>query len=212
MIVFFDLDDTLYPEMEFVRSAYRQLSARFGTSLLPMMESADSPAQAFDLIGEDINEILAIYREHKPTLTLPMASLFLLNHLKYRGLEMGLITDGRTLTQRNKIEALGLKNFLSEDLIFISEEFGAEKLTGKAIEEIIRRRPGEKNFIYIGDNPAKDFLQPNIFGWYTIQVTCGGNGMNIFSNDCTDFPVEYWPKSTIVNLWEGIKLTNQLDT
>ena len=49
----------------------------------------------------------------------------LLDVLKEKNIPAGLITDGRSVTQRNKLKSLGLLNYFKE--VIISEEFGSEK-------------------------------------------------------------------------------------
>ncbi len=49
--------------------------------------------------------------------------------------KLGMITDGRSITQRNKYRALELDRFIDDNDLVISEEFGSEK-------------PSEKNFLF----------------------------------------------------------------
>ena len=53
-------------------------------------------------------------------------------HLRRKNIRLGIISDGRSRTQRNKLRALGLDWI--EDVV-ISEEFGSEK-------------PCEANYLY----------------------------------------------------------------
>ena len=202
MVVVFDLDDTLYPEMDYVRSAYRAIARRYGADLLPRMLAAPNAREAFDSTGIDINEILDIYRTHKPDIKLPWQSLYVLESLRLAGNIIGLATDGRSVTQRNKIEALGLEHFLRPDLIMISEEVGSGKISGEAFNRIATETKGESRYIYIGDNPEKDFIAPNGLGWLTIEVKRGGNGENIFSQKNEELSMPYRPKIIIEQLTE----------
>lgn len=85
MTVVFDLDDTLYAEMEFVRSAYRAIARRYGLHLLDTMMRAPSPREAFDSTGLPIADQLRVYREHFPDIRLPWLSLYTLSMLRNRG-------------------------------------------------------------------------------------------------------------------------------
>jgi putative hydrolase of the HAD superfamily len=58
-------------------------------------------------------------------LTLTAGVRALLTELKSSGHVLGLLTDGRSRTQRNKIRALGVEKWIDE--IVISEEFGSAK-------------------------------------------------------------------------------------
>jgi putative hydrolase of the HAD superfamily len=65
-----------------------------------------------------------LYRNHYPSINLTSENENLLKQLKANGYKLGLITDGGSIQQRNKIKALILRNF---EYILISEEFGTEK-------------------------------------------------------------------------------------
>ncbi|MDE6496611.1 MAG: HAD family hydrolase, partial [Duncaniella sp.] len=121
-MILFDLDDTLYPEIDYVQSAYRAIAARWGVELLPMMLAAPTTAEAFDLVTAtrpevSIADVITLYRNHRPSIRLPWQSLYTLALLRNTGERIGIITDGRSLTQRNKIEALGLDRFVSPEHI-----------------------------------------------------------------------------------------------
>lgn len=199
MVVAFDLDDTLYHEMDYVRSAYRAIARIYGAHLLPLMMSASSPSEAFDATGVDIKELLHIYRTHEPDISLPMSALYTLVSILKGGHILALITDGRTVTQENKIKALGLDRFISPDMIYISEKFGEEKLSGGAMRHIMKKYPGEK-YIYVGDNPAKDFVRGNELGWETICLKASRE--NIFPQNFSNIENKFLPKRIIHNLYE----------
>lgn len=208
MVIVFDLDDTLYPEMEFVRSAYRAIARRYGRGLLPAMLSAANPREAFDSTGLPAAEVIGLYRNHVPDIRLPWMSLYVLSRLARAGHTLGLVTDGRSITQRHKIEALELARFISPDLIMISEEVGEEKTSGRAFRSIMNRTEDGGPYVYVGDNPAKDFIAPNRLGWTTIGFRRGGNGENITQADPADFPEENRPSIEIENLGELLGLVD----
>lgn len=212
MVIVFDLDDTLFPEVEFVRSAYRAIAKRYGLNLLPAMMSAATPAAAFDSTGLPIADLLGIYRTHKPDIRLPWQSLYVLDSLVRSGHHtIGLVTDGRSVTQRNKIEALGLKRFMREDLILISEEVGSDKIAGESFKLIMDRTGGLGPYIYIGDNPVKDFVASNRLGWTTVGFSRGGCGENIFKSDFKNVDFHYRPKIELDNLPELLKIVDDIN-
>lgn len=208
MVIVFDLDDTLFAEMEFVRSAYRKIARIYGRELLGPMMTATTPREAFDSTGLPIEVLLPIYRNHEPDVRLPWQSLYTLATLKNRGHALGLITDGRSLTQRNKIRALGLERFISAELTFISEELGCDKLSGVAFQRIMDICDGEDSYLYVGDNPQKDFVSPNRLGWQTVCLINGSIGENIFSQDFHLYPQDHWPHNTIRSLVELVDFDN----
>lgn len=83
---------------------------------------------------------------------------------------MAIITDGRSNTQRRKIEALGLRRYVAPDLILISEETGHDKHSKEMFAEVVRHFPEAATFWYVADNPRKDFYHPNLMGWNTAKV------------------------------------------
>lgn len=206
MVVVFDLDDTLFPEMDYVRSAYREIARRYGWKYLDMMLSAANPREAFDVTGLPVDEELRIYRTHRPDIALPWQSLYTLAALRNKGHKLGVVTDGRSLTQRHKIEALRLDRFVRPDMIFISEEVGSGKTSGESFRRIMTEYGDSEQYIYVGDNPEKDFVAANGLGWLTICLLGGADGNNLFSQDFTLFPEEKLPKLTIRCLTELLQI------
>ena len=193
-VVCFDLDDTLYKEVDFLRSAFREI-AEYALSISAnlnmsaddlyegMLDAYFSKKDAFDylvaLIGTDLDKptLLNLYRNHVPQIALSEGAFELLTELKNRGYEVGIITDGRSVQQRNKIKALGLDMIFSEGNIIISEEFGTEKPNIDNYRYFMKQFPTVTDFIYVGDNVNKDFVAANLLGWTTICLR--DNGMNI---------------------------------
>lgn len=185
-MIVFDLDDTLYKEVEYVDSGIRAVAADAEEAgIMPasqayrLVKSTRDVAPGFDRLAAyalhsgstevfDIQRILSVYRNHVPQISLPSESRQLLEQLKSANETMGLITDGRSFAQRAKIKALGLDRYIPPDNILISQEIGADKHWPTAFEEIMKRNPGESACTYVGDNPDKDFLWPNRLGWMTV--------------------------------------------
>ena len=122
-----------------------------------------------------------------------------LEGLKESDAKLGVISDGRSLTQRNKIKALGLEGFF--DVEIISEELGSEKPCIKNYEVVMNKYPERKIFIYVGDNPAKDFLAPNQLGWRTVCLK--NDGRNIHRQDMS-LSRDYLPKYVVNSIREII--------
>ena len=86
-----------------------------------------------------------------------------------------MITDGRSVQQRNKIKALGLSEYFDD--VIISEEFGSEKPNINNYKYFVDKYGYSYKYVYIGDNINKDFIAPNLLGWSTICLL--DNGKNI---------------------------------
>lgn len=207
--IVFDLDDTLYKEIEFVRSAYvyinKYIKSRFNLDLTSaIQELIKTNNSFFDFIklklhhkhNFAIEKYLELYRFHFPNISLPKDTLEFLNKLSDKKIMFSIITDGRAITQKNKIKALGLNHLVQE--IIISDETGYEKPHHNNFK-IIQKKYPNKNFLYIADNPSKDFLAPNILNWNTICLL--DNGQNIHKQNF-DLEFDYLPKYKINQLKE----------
>ena len=193
MVVVFDLDDTLYKEIDYLRSAYRYIAAQlagddaereeiFGALCGAYKEGRDAFAtlmECYNNKGVTKETLLHWYRTHKPQISLTDGCEGFLSVLVAKGCRLGIITDGRSKTQRNKIKALSLDKYIAPYNIVISEEIGFEKTSFEPFRHFVNRYPNASEFIYIGDNPAKDFYNPNLMGWKTIMLI--DKGTNIHS-------------------------------
>ncbi len=122
------------------------------------------------------SELLNFYRNHAPSIILFSGVLDLFRRIRNKSGCIALLTDGRSITQRNKIKSLGIENDF--DFISISEEIGAVKPSLKGFK-LIEERLNKDNYYYIGDNLKKDFIGPNQLNWNTICLV--DNGKNIHS-------------------------------
>ena len=199
-VVAFDLDDTLFRERDFCRSGFRFLcdSALYRVSdnlvnlpeesLRHLVSQMDeelnhkrNPFVPFEEFfkplvedkGEEWNldRHIAAYRTHLPkNLKFAEGAEETLNCLARRGVRMAVITDGRSVTQRRKIEALALNRFVAPDLILISGETGHDKHEKHMFATVVREFPEANKFVYVGDNVSKDFYYPNLMGWLSVQA------------------------------------------
>ena len=185
VFVAFDLDDTLYKEIDFLRSGYRKIAEYIEekTSLTSvyekMMQDYQNGKDVFqslvDLTSEKVikEELLDIYRNHIPAISLNADAKVCLEQLHQKEIPMGIITDGRSKTQRNKILALGLEQWISESNWIISEEIEAEKPNEKGYL-MLEQKYLDYRYYYVGNNPKKDFKGANELGWTTICLLDSG--------------------------------------
>lgn len=184
----FDLDDTLYKEIDFLKSAYREIASSVGRADIAaqMVTWYDEGKNVFESLNEYLGKdtplatYLDIYRNHQPEIALSEGVEEVLNGLKNKGVILGLVTDGRSNSQRNKIKALGLERWFEERNIIISEEFGSEKTDKRNFTYFMEKYPG-RSYCYVGDNTKKDFLAPNGLGWNTVCLL--DDGRNIHKQD-----------------------------
>lgn len=204
--VVFDLDDTLYKEKSynlsglnavslFVKSTY---GVNLGNLLCEWQQSGIKDIWQnlchYLNVSQSVKEsFLWVYRLHLPDIFLAPATQETLGLIQESAAGIAILTDGRSTTQRLKITALGLEKLP----VFISEDWQSEKPDAKRFVEISRQFKAE-NYIYIGDNPKKDFKAPNELGWHTIGLL--GNEQNIHSQSIENLEDIYLPDLWIESL------------
>ena len=207
--IVFDLDDTLFKEIDFVKSAYvyinSYINSRFNIDLSKNIKKCLSgEINFFNLINSKlypdqnfpIEKYLELYRFHYPEIKLSKDTSVFFEKILSHNIEFSIITDGRSISQRNKIKALGLYDLVKN--IIISEETGFEKPHLNNFK-ILNRIYSNKKLIYIADNTSKDFLAPNSLNWNTICLI--NNGQNIHPQDF-NLSIDYLPKIKVNNLTE----------
>ncbi len=185
-VIVFDLDDTLYNELEFLKSAYRHIAKYLETeNWKPLYSTMFSLYRAdenvFTFLAEkysiEVKTLIDIYRNHIPEIKLFDGALEVMKSIKANKGNLGIITDGRVKTQSTKLKSLGITKLF--DKIIISDAIGTEK-PNKANFEAIENTLNVKEYYYIADNLKKDFVTPNALGWKTIGLI--DNGLNIHNN------------------------------
>lgn len=187
--VIFDLDDTLYSEKEYVRSGYKVVSDYLGGGFEEKLWSYfESGKPAIDELLKELgredekDEVLNIYRSHKPDIYLYPGVAEMIADLKTKDIKVGIITDGRPEGQRNKLEALGL----DVDDVIITDELGGiqfRKPCDIAFRILTTRwRLNPADVVYVGDNPTKDFQAPQQLGMRTVYFQ-NADGLYSYASD-----------------------------
>ncbi|MDE6276963.1 MAG: HAD family hydrolase [Muribaculaceae bacterium] len=221
MLIAFDMDDTLYKEREYVFSGRRAVARYFSektglpeTQLTGAMEGYGPVGpEAFDALyrvlephGILMEEIVQVYRAHRPEISLDPDAEALLQRLKDAGMHLALITDGRPAGQRMKFEALGLGRFFEPDSVFISGETGGSKNTPLPFRMGEERFPEARRRIYVGDNMAKDFRNARMRGWQTVMLA-DPEKKNIFPQMIGEAAPEYRPDMVVFRLSDAFPQT-----
>ncbi|NEZ91165.1 HAD family hydrolase [Clostridium botulinum] len=194
--IIFDLDDTLYKELDFVYGAFKEvctyLSNKYNKDekqlykdILNTLEE-HGRGKIFNIICEkynmkaDIKELVKIYREAKPKISLYEDAKYILTYLKAKN--VGIITDGKASVQWNKIKLLGLEKMV--DKIIVTDDFGLDfwKPHEFAYREMLKYfNCTSQQCIYVGDNPHKDFIGARKVGMHTVRIIREvGDHMNTF--------------------------------
>ena len=207
-IFVFDLDDTLYSERDFEKSGIEFVYENLSIKHISLETILNNRNNWIELIINGSNNqitlqmVLDIYRNHFPTIQLYKDAKVFLEKLHSQGIEMSLITDGRSITQRNKLRALGIESFFKN--IIISEEVNSEKPSQFNFNMVMNNKLAV-NYIYIADNPKKDFITPNKLGWTSICLL--DKGQNVHSQNF-DLPKVFLPQF-FINSFQEITLRNE---
>ena len=186
--VIFDLDDTLYREHDYVRSGFAAVSRRLAAepgapdaaALYAELEAewlANGRGRVFDVVAAahglhtPVAELVDTYREHEPALELYPDAERALQRLAREGAAVAVLTDGKASVQRRKLRALGLDRRIA--CIVVSDDYGPDawKPSTVPFERALERLgvpAGEA--VYVGDNPAKDFIGARALGLGTVRV------------------------------------------
>ncbi len=188
--VVFDLDDTLYDEIEYCKSGFTAVAEFFAE--LPEAPPAE---RIFDALWEQftagnqtntfnaaldelgisyddkqIKELVNVYRSHIPRIKLPEDSRDVLCELRAK-YTLALLTDGFLPAQKLKVQSLGIEKYFK--CIVYTEQLGREfwKPSPAGFEKIIQILNAKpENMVYIADNEKKDFIAPNKLGFLTVQL------------------------------------------
>ena len=202
--VIFDLDDTLYSEKDYVRSGFRAVGEFLGdkTCYGKLWQFFEDGKPAIDALLHELgreaekDQLLSVYRRHKPDISLREGAREMLQTLRSQGLKLGIVTDGRPEGQRNKLDALGL-NELVDDIIVTDELGGVQfrkpcDIAFRILQTRWRLNPSE--MVYVGDNPRKDFQAPQQLGMKSVLLT---DGDSIYYDESFD--------SSYIKVIHGIK-------
>jgi len=188
--VVFDLDDTLYDEVEYCKSGFASVAEPIANlpkapptqdifAALWKQFSASNHKKTFnsalDELGIDydddlIQELIKVYRNHIPKIALPDDSRDVLVELsdKYT---LALLTDGFLPAQQLKVQALGIEKYFK--CIIYTEQLGRNcwKPSPAGFEKLLQTlNVKAETAMYVADNAEKDFIAPNKLGMLTIQI------------------------------------------
>ena len=186
----FDLDNTLYPETDFVRSGFSAvaewLATRFAAdsarSLGLMLDAMqrDGRGRVFDTtltqlgLGArvPVELLLHVYRTHEPMISLAPEVRSMLERLRSEGVALGLVTDGASCVQHAKVAALGLGDLF--EAIVCTDDLGPGHGKPSLVPfqialGLLGCEPGES--AYVADDARKDFIAPNALGMCSVRVS-----------------------------------------
>ena len=191
MVVIFDLDDTLYDEITFVKSGFNavasfinKLTGTFQSAIFSrMMEilAEQGRGKVFNVILKENNifskknviKCVSLYRLHYPQIKITTETELLLNRFS-NNYPLYVVTDGNKIVQGHKVEALGISKYFRK--VYVTHRYGlkASKPSLICFEKIkTQEKVNWNQMLYIGDNPKKDFVSLNKAGAHTIRIVQG---------------------------------------
>jgi putative hydrolase of the HAD superfamily len=207
MLIVFDLDDTLYDEIDFVKSGFREIAHYLGNKkyydfMWNEFLKKGSGTILNSLIDEfnleiSLDKLIEIYRFHFPAIKLDKITTDILSKIKKK-YKTALITDGHYIMQKNKFRALGLEKFI--DYPMFTDFYHTKKPELKPFKMIMKKIFSNK-YVYIADNPKKDFFAPIELDWITIRFK---NPKGIYKNLENNAHYETDRKKNILEIIEVI--------
>ncbi len=183
--IVFDLDDTLYPECEYVLGGFRvvadwvsrhhALPAETGFASLRALHESGVRGDTFnrwlDAHGLPLSlvpDLVTVYRLHQPTLA-PFPGIRELISSLSEDIPLGLVSDGYLAVQHRKWNALPFET--SFRAVVFSDEWGRanwkpSSVPFEAVAQGLNMAPG--SLVYVADNPGKDFIGARRLGMATI--------------------------------------------
>ena len=190
MILVFDLDDTLYPELTYVYSGFKAVAKLLESEYnIPVADSMtimldelekNGRGNVFNRVLDQYNicskknvlKCMKAYRFHTPVIKLHEDARIVLE--QNAGKSKYLVTDGNKVVQTKKVEALQLYSVFKK--VFVTHNYGVNKAKPNPycfLKICDLERTNAENVVYIGDNPKKDFVSIKKLGFKTVRVKRG---------------------------------------
>lgn len=196
--VFFDLDDTLYDRWvpyaaafeQFFSGQYAHLAKAAFHAVLQRGYEVFTDAHTgkitmdamhiyrhqtglrdvgIDITPDEALQMQALYAAGQRRIRLSDAMRGALTHCRAHFAALGVITNGGSQTQREKLRSLGMERWLTAELVFISDECGLMK---PAPELFLRAQQaaGGGPCVFVGDSCTQDIAPAAACGWQTIWI------------------------------------------
>ena len=205
LCVVFDIDDTLYPERDYVRSGFRAVGAwaerwlgigdfseacriEFEAGRRSTIFNQVLASSGIEPTPELIAGLVELYRTHEPCIQLASDTSRMFTEISGR-YPVAVVSDGPLTSQSRKADALGLRLIASP--VLLTEIFGQEfrKPHTRAFHEVASLVPA-RHYVYAADNPAKDFIAPHDLGWTTVRIRRPG-GLHYSVETLTGAPPDF---------------------
>jgi len=191
--VLFDIDDTLFDSTKLAKMARRNAIKAMMDAGLPLKnlqtgyrllmsivkQCGPNYDHHFDRLVEAlgcernpavVDAGVVAYHNAKLTYLRPDPDVVpTLKALTGSGYKLGIVSNGRTVKQWEKINRMGLQSYFQT--VVISEDVGCEKPDPKIYKVALAKlHVSPENAIYVGDHPETDILGANRAGMISVEI------------------------------------------
>lgn len=189
MVIIFDLDDTLFPDISFVTSGFRVVAVYLNSILGMDVKEIEKKLYEELLVNRSevfnrfldthgihskkmIQKCVSLYRGHWPDIQLYPEARSCLERLKK--FPLYVLTDGNKAVQKRKFQALGLGKWIKKCVCTYAYGIKHSKPSSYCFEKICSwEKVSPSQVVYIADNPYKDFVGIKPLGFHTIRLLNG---------------------------------------
>ncbi|NOT24486.1 MAG: HAD family hydrolase [Acidobacteria bacterium] len=186
----FDLDDTLYPYRQFLSSGFRAVasaverehgvSSALALRTLWHARTGNSRGRevqhlcgVLDLPAAIAPALVALIRDHVPTLRLPDRSRRMLQALR-PGWRLGILTNGTPEVQARKVAALGIAPFVDTVVFARACGDGRGKPASDGFQRVLEHlHTPAGSSVFVGDDAVADIEGAAGVGMRTIHLVRG---------------------------------------
>lgn len=179
--IIFDLDGCIYDEFDCVSSRYKTITIQLVEKEMQLvileemlsswLEFGSSDNKLFKRMSAKYPDFTAtqfeqkavdIYRNDPLELQLSHRAFHILHKLKELNKALFLITDGNSVLQRIKFNALGLSRFFDEKNVVYTGDFGSEAYKPSPIAFQLLKDKINGRAIYVGDRETDEIFAANV--------------------------------------------------
>lgn len=136
----------------------------------------------FEITEKEAMEFQKVYRKHQKHLELSRTMEEILNYLKDQKITLGILTNGDTDHQMEKIRGMQLERWFSPDHIFVSDAIGYFKPDIHTFQYVEKSMGlNKKETWYIGDSIENDVEGAGGAGWHVILLNRRKNDTSVMS-------------------------------
>jgi len=189
--VIFDLDDTLYPQIQHVHSGFAAVATyvdrrfnvpakdayaalRFASETGARGSEFQRLCQVYGLDETIVVDLVREYQAHRPQLWLTHGALKAITTFRESGWQTALLTNGDPAVQAEKVRALRLPGLI-DHVVYANDHAPAGKPAPEPFVEVLRRlQLPAHEAVMVGDNPVNDIDGARAVGIRTIFIARPG--------------------------------------